>query len=878
MLPKPKGWLKRRTKAFEADRTKTELSPESDGDAAAAKVLSSNEAPAPGLTKPYIASLENADNTVMPAGLEDTEVAFSQVVIPKSADLSDREKAPSPEVATQSTAQSGKRQSGAQAERGEYRVTGEEATARFDTIVPEGARIQPRVGALKLGEQPAVNPADKSTEAAQEGVVKSPLSHITPCQKSSAHAATIPADRPPVSSNFLVSLQTAGLAFDSVRFERIPLAELRRRTDTMVALMRDGRAFGIETRDGARIIVGQGGAFEAFADSRQIKEYAGWAFAADDERIDNEQIDVFADTLSHPGEEATQWKSVPKMLAATLRATPKWTLFYLFTCAGLINLAVFAIPLFTMVVYDRVIPHGADHTLAALTFGILIILATDLGLRMAKARLMESAGVGVSLDLMSAVFGRLARARLGQLPTRPAPLAHGLHSLDQMATAAPQVAIGLFVDLPFAALMMLYISFIGGWIVIVPIAAVFVVTAINWVGHAAAQRESLASIGASNRRSGLIDEMLAHMEAVKLRGSLRHLDRIWRRLNEDCAEKGHRVRITSARAAQLTVAITNMSTVGVMVVGALLIKAELLTIGSLVACAILANRCIAPVSQTLMGLLRFAQLSQATQPALMLLKFEPEKAGDAALSGKVPTPSLHFRNVTLVYPGAKDVSLQNLNLEIKAGEKIGLIGRIGSGKSTLMRLAPRLYAPNDGMIELGQRNLESYDPVLLRRMISFAPQESHLFDDTIYENLVFGVENIDPERFRKAVQITGVFDMVKKKAAGYSFRVGVNGRNISSGERQIVALARALIQDFSILILDEPSATLDNKLEASFIKGAPEMIGDATLIVSTHRLPVLKLVDRIVWLEQGRVIADGPRDAVLDKLRGVRSVAAKALA
>ncbi len=692
--------------------------------------------------------------------------------------------------------------------------------------------------------------------------------------------ARVGAPRPnaaPVDAPVLAAADRLGVDAADLRFERMRRDALFGRSDPMVALLDGGDGVAIETRDGARVALGPDGDFAPAREARALERYSGWALttaAAGDPALEARLADLAEDLAETNRDGRADRRLLTRLLRATLEAADGRAFAALFMAAILVNLAAFAIPVFTMTVYDRVIPHDAAHTLIALTVGVAIILAVDLGLRLARSRLFESVGADLSVALASAAFGRLNRLALAKLPRKPARLSSALTSLEALATTSPQVALGVLVDLPFALLMLVYVGYLGGAIVVAPILAMIAVVAVNLIGHAAASRAAAASIGASDQRAGLVEEMLGHAEAVKLRGSLLHLDRMWRRLTEDCATKGGGVRLASGRAAQLTVTVTNSATIAVIVIGAILVKLDALTIGGLVACSILVNRALAPTSQTVIALLRFAQLAQATRPALALFDAEIEAAGDPTRVDQRPSPRLVFREVGFVYPGARSAALEGVSLEIAAGERVGLIGRVGSGKSTLLRLAPRLYDPTSGVIEYGERNLASYDPSDLRDLVSSAPQDPSLFDDSIYENLVFGLENIDAERFQEAVRVSGVFDMIKRKAEGYAFQIGPGGRRLSAGERQTVSLARALAQPFSMLLLDEPTASFDTRLETAFIEALPELLGDATLILSTHRAPALALVDRVVVMEEGRVIADGPRVEILARLRGAAPAAA----
>ena len=291
-----------------------------------------------------------------------------------------------------------------------------------------------------------------------------------------------------------------------------------------------------------------------------------------------------------------------------------------------------------------------------------------------------------------------------------------------------------------------------------------------------------------------------------------------------------------------------------------------MSVGELAASSLLVGRMISPVGNLVSLLDRALQLGGALGGLAQVLALPQEEAGDTARGHPRVEGSVSLSGVGFSYPGASKPSLENINLSIRAGEHVGIVGRVGGGKSTLLRLVLRLHAPDEGSILLDGQDIRQFPPHVLRRACGFMRQDSVLFDDSLYNNICFGLDEVPEGDFEAAVTISGVAQLAANLSGGYSTPVGLRGDALSGGERQMVALARALVTKPNLLVLDEPTAAMDNALEQAVIRRLKPALEGRTLIVATHRVPVLDLVDRLVVVERGRIVADGPKREVLARL------------
>ena len=372
---------------------------------------------------------------------------------------------------------------------------------------------------------------------------------------------------------------------------------------------------------------------------------------------------------------------------------------------------------------------------------------------------------------------------------------------------------------------------------------------------------------AAQKQATLI-ETLTGLETVKSLGAESPLQRRWEQITGNIASLGQKTRFLSSSAVNITVFLQQMATVAVVVYGVYLISDGELSLGGLIACTILTGRALAPLAQVAATLTRYhqARAAYASTDALMALPLEqsPEKN---FLDRPVIRGEMEFRNVSFSYPGQGIPALSDVSFKLRAGEKIAIIGRIGSGKTTIEKLILGLYEPDEGAVLVDGADCRQLNPADLRRNIGNVPQDTLLFYGTVKENIKLGMPHADDHAVLAAAEIAGVTDFVNRHPSGFDMPVGERGEGLSGGQRQSIAVARALLRDPPIIVMDEPSNAMDNTTEELFKTRFGDWLGDKTLILVTHRASLLSLVDRVIVLDGGRILADGPKERVLDALK-----------
>ncbi|MGJ8527407.1 ATP-binding cassette domain-containing protein [Maritalea sp.] len=539
----------------------------------------------------------------------------------------------------------------------------------------------------------------------------------------------------------------------------------------------------------------------------------------------------------------------------------------LFSAAILSNLLLVVLPLFITLVYDRVVPHGAFETLTALTFGVLIALGVDTGLRATRVNLQEAVGVKFGLNLQSALYRKLVSVPLVKSQQFTKGFSATLQETEQAALLVPSFLTALLADLPFVFLMLLLVFSLAGIVVIVPIMGILLIaTVIAWNSFKVQKRAGETHEARIEVHDQAI-ETAATIATTKATGTEHLLLNDWERRTDTSAFLNHQARQSHAFSTQLMLNITQLTIVMTIVVGAIEVNAGMMTLGNLAATTLLVGRIISPVSQLIMQLAQLAGARGGICKALKLLDTQDETGGDVTQGAALTNGNISMRNICFSYPNNQEHNLKNIQLDIGHEERIGIIGRNGSGKSTLLKLLPRLFEPDSGQILFDGVDARQISPLLLRQSMAYMSQDTELMNNSIRANILSGNEHIDDALLRKIADISGVSNIVDTHPQGFNLSVGPRGQHLSGGERQAVGLARTLAKDPKILVLDEPTSAMDNTTEALLINKLPSILEGRTLILSTHRMQLLKLVDRIIWMENGTIVADGPRNEVLEKLQ-----------
>ena len=547
---------------------------------------------------------------------------------------------------------------------------------------------------------------------------------------------------------------------------------------------------------------------------------------------------------------------------------PLWPLYGEVLLASLmINLFALCMPLFSMNVYDRVVPNHATATLWALTAGMAAVTLFDFGMRMLRGYFIDIAGKRIDLQLSSQVFQRVLDLRMAARPPSAGAFASNLQEFESVRDFATSATMAALVDLPFVALFIGAMFWVGGSVAWIPVAAIPVILGAGLLLQAPLARLVQASSRLGAQRQAMLFESLVGLEAVKAAGAQGMLQRRWEGLITQMSRHGLNARLLSASAVNFAQFAQQVAYLLVVVVGVLQIGEDKMTLGGLIACTILAGRALAPWSQMASLLTRYHQARNALYVTGRVMKMPVEhEAGQRFLERGALRGEIEFRDVRFSYPEQKSEALCGLSFKIAAGEHVAVIGRIGSGKTTLEKLVMSLYAPDAGTVLIDGSDVRQLDPALLRRQIGHVPQDVMLFYGSIRDNIVLGESGVDDEAMLRAATIGGVADFVAASAQGYDMPVGERGACLSGGQRQAIAIARAELLAPPILLLDEPSSAMDARSEQLFKERLAAQIEGRTLVLVSHRGSLLSLVDRVLVLDQGRLVADGPRDAVLAAL------------
>jgi ATP-binding cassette subfamily C protein LapB len=533
----------------------------------------------------------------------------------------------------------------------------------------------------------------------------------------------------------------------------------------------------------------------------------------------------------------------------------------------LINVFSVLTPLFFMHVYDRVVPNRAYETLWVLALGVAVVYVFDFLLKALRGYFVDVAGKRADVALSAILFEHVLGARLAASRAPVGAMANNLKEFDSLREFFTSATIATLIDVPFVLLFLAVIWLVGGSIVLAPLVAAPLVLAAGLAVQAPLAVHIRKAFAASEARHATLIESLSAMETVKTLGAAGQLQRRWEGLADFMATHSLASRFLSGLAVNFSAFAQLMVAIAVVVMGVYRIDANELSLGALIACTIIAGRALAPLTQVAALLTRYHQSMSALTALNKIMDLPLERPRDKSfvqrgrLAGEIALRELGF-----AYPDQPMQALSNLSFALRPGDRLGVIGRIGSGKSTLLKLLCGLYEPGSGAVLIDGIDLRQLDPADLRRNIGYVPQNLVLFAGSVKENLVIGAPHAGDEALVRAARIAGVDEFVNAHPSGFDMPVGERGDALSGGQRQAVAIARALLLDPPLLAFDEPTHSMDQGSEARIIERLTSELGGKTVIVATHRMSLLALVEKVLVLDAGRAIAFGPKDAVLKAL------------
>lgn len=534
----------------------------------------------------------------------------------------------------------------------------------------------------------------------------------------------------------------------------------------------------------------------------------------------------------------------------------------------LINVIGLLVPLFTMNVYDRVVPNQAEATLWVLAIGISGAFFFDLLLKTLRGLCLDLAGKKTDLIISATLFERIVGMAMNYRPARVGSFAQNIHEFQSLRDFLASLTLASVIDLPFTLLVLLVIALIGGHLAWIPLLAFPLAFAINWALQKPLVETIDRTLALSAERQSSLIETLAGLDAVKVNNAESERQYLWEQTIGTLSRLELRVKMLSSLAMNLTLLLQQMAGVLMIVLGVYLIIAGDLSMGGLIACYMLNGRALGPLTQMSGLLTRYQQAKLTMTNVEQMMALPQERVEDERpLKRQNLQGAIEFRKVDFSYPNQQQAALRGINMVVRPGEKIGIIGRSGSGKSSLAKLIVGLYQPESGSLLVDGIDSRQLDVSDLRHNIGYVPQDIQLFAGTLRDNLVSGARYVEDDLVLQAAELAGVHEFARLHPEGYEMQVGERGQNLSGGQRQNVALARALLLDPPILLLDEPTSSMDNTGEERLKQRLQSLLANKTLLLVTHRASMLSLVDRLVIIDRGQIIADGPKEAVMDALK-----------
>jgi len=531
--------------------------------------------------------------------------------------------------------------------------------------------------------------------------------------------------------------------------------------------------------------------------------------------------------------------------------------------AILINIFILATPLYMKNVFDRVLPNNAIDTLWAISIGIFMIMIFDFILKLLRSYYIGLAGKRADVVISNRIFDQILNIKLSEKPNSTGQFVSRLQSFESVRDFFTSATVATLVDVPFILLFIVVVFYFAGPLGWVPVVASVLILFSSFIIQKKTKKLALHSIKEEQLKQTTLHEAVAGLEIIKSVRAQNRMKAHWDQAVVQTTYFSEKLQYLSQLNNFITSFISSVARIATIIFGVYLALEGDITMGGIVAAMMLTSRILSPLNQIVSMILRYEKTMIALDGLDKIMKMETEQRSKSFLSRPNLDGDIEFKNVDFSYKGQNYLALSNINTKIKKGEKVAILGKIGSGKSTFAKLLMNLYSPTNGSVIVDNTDVRQIDPNDLRESIGMVPQESFLFMGTIKDNITIGEQYVTDDEIIKASKLAGVHDFIGKHEMGYDLLIGERGEGLSGGEKQSIALARALISDPNILIMDEPTNSMDKQTETQFINRIKDVIEDKTLIIITHKMALLTLVDRVIIVDDGKIIADGPKDKII---------------
>ena len=534
-----------------------------------------------------------------------------------------------------------------------------------------------------------------------------------------------------------------------------------------------------------------------------------------------------------------------------------------------INTLALGTSLYTMQVYDRVVPTGAISTLIALTIGVFIAIFLEMIIKFSRSVLLDYATKKMDIEYSNDIFERFLRIRCDALPKSIGTLTGQLQSYNNVRAFITSAAMFLFIDLPFSIIFILAIFLIGGFAMgLVPIGFLILSLIVGFIFRKKIDQASKNSSMASYKKMGLMVETVENSENIKATGAGFNILNNWNRLTQEAVDDDIEIRHYSDMSSYITAFLQQLSYIAIVSLGAYLVAENgTITMGALIAMTILSGRILQPIAQLPNQFVQLGKASLAVKDLDRIYQLASDNEGiTRPLSPYLDTTNIRCQDIAFGYSENSNV-ISVAQLNIKQGEKVAILGAIGSGKSTFLKILAGLYKPTKGFVYLDGIDMQLIKRDFLTENISYLPQSTKLFAGTLRDNLIFGMIGIGDEQIIEAAKLTGLIGLINALPNGLDTVVPEGGESVSGGQKQLIALTRMIVANKKIILLDEPTASMDEGTERQIISMLHQKLSpEQTMVVVTHKPIVLNMVDRIIVLTPNGIAVDGTKEEVLAKL------------